>query len=379
MTKSDIRELETSAHGARGAGAAPVRSRTASAVGADDAVRRPLRGVIVGLGAMGSHHLRILSSMPDVEVVAAVERDAARREALLRLYPSVWGYAALERALREHEELDFACLAVPVGELPVCAGAALRAGLSVFVEKPMAPSEEEAREMIALAAEQELVLGVGYVERFNPAVVALKEKLDAGAIGRVLQMHARRLSPFPNRDHMAGVVLDLATHDIDIMRNISSSEVERVYAESIGGDGWQASDLICAVMRFDSGTAGLLEVNWITPTKVRELSVLGEGGMFVVNYLTQDLTFYEHPTRVTEWNELAMRGGGEGDMIRFALQRREPLRLQWEAFVAAVGEHGPPPVGGLDGLATLSVARAIHTAGVEHRAVAPSYRATSRV
>jgi UDP-N-acetylglucosamine 3-dehydrogenase len=339
-----------------------------------------LRGIIVGLGVMGSHHLRILTSLPDVEVVAAVELNTTRRDALLRSHHGVRGYATLERALEEHGKLDFACLAVPPLELPVCAGVALDAGLHVFVEKPMAPSEEQAREMIAMAAERELVLGVGYVERFNPAVVALKQKIDAGAIGHVLQMHARRLSPFPNRSRMAGVALDLATHDIDIMRNLSSSEVERVYAESIGGTNEQPDDLICAVLRFASGTTGLLEVNWITPTKVRELSILGEGGMFVVNYLTQDLTFYEHPTRLTEWDQLAsMRGGEEGDMIRYALKRREPLRLQWEAFIDAVGRNGPAPVDGLDGLATLSTARAIRTAGVEHRAVAPSYRETSRV
>jgi len=249
----------------------------------------------------------------------------------------------------------------------------------VFVEKPMAPSEEQAHEMIAVAAERELVLGVGYVERFNPAVVALKQKLDAEAIGHIVQMHARRLSPFPNRDRMAGVALDLATHDIDIMRNLSGSEVKRVYAESFTGSSEHSDDLISAVMRFDSGTTGLLEVNWITPTKVRELNILGEGGMFVVNYLTQDLAFYEHPTQSTEWSQLAgMRGGGEGDMIRYALERREPLRLQWEAFIDAVGRGGPAPVDGVDGLAALSTARAIHTAGAEHRIVTPGYREASR-
>lgn len=337
--------------------------------------RRPLRGVIVGLGVMGGHHLRILASLPDVEVVAVVEPDEARRDALLRSYPRVRGHAALEQALDGREEFDFACLAVPVGELPASAGLALRAGLHVFVEKPMAPTEDQARELIAAAAERELVLGVGYVERFNPAVVALKQKLDAGAIGRVVQMHARRLSPFPNRERMAGVALDLATHDIDLMRDLSGSEVERVYAESFTGSSEHSEDLISAVIRFDSGTTGLLEVNWITPTKVRELTILGERGMFVVDYLTQDLTFYEHPTRSTEWDQLAgMRGGGEGDMVRYALERREPLRLQWEAFIVAVGRGGPAPVDGSDGLATLSIARAIRTAATEHRVVAPGYR-----
>jgi UDP-N-acetylglucosamine 3-dehydrogenase len=345
----------------------------------NSAGRGPLRGVIVGLGVMGSHHLRVLSSLSEVEVVAVVETEEARRNATLRAYSGVTGYSTLEQALSEHE-LDFACLAVPVDALPVCTEIALDAGLHVFAEKPMAPSEDQAREMIAAAAERELVLGVGYVERFNPAVIALKQKLDAGAIGRIVQMHARRLSPFPNRNRMAGVALDLATHDIDLMRNLSGSEVERVHAESVGTASQPSEDLISAVMRFDSGTTGLLEANWISPTKVRELSILGEGGMFLVNYLTQELTFYEHPTKATEWDQLAgMHGGGEGDMVRYALERREPLRLQWEAFIDSVRRVGLAPVDGSDGLAALSIAHAIRTAATEHRVVVPGYREARRV
>lgn len=333
-----------------------------------------LRAVIVGLGVMGSHHLRILDSSPEARVVAVVEQDDARREAALRAHPGVQGHTSLEQALHQHD-LDLACLAVPVGVLPACAGVALEAGLHVFVEKPMAPSEEQAREMIAAAGERGRVLGVGYVERFNPAVVALKKRLDEGAIGRIVQMHARRLSPFPNRNGMAGVALDLATHDIDLMRNLSGSEIERVYAEAVGAASEQVDDLVSAVMRFDSGATGLLEANWVTPTKVRELSILGEGGMFLVNYLTQDLTFYEHPTKATDWDQIArMQGGAEGDMVRYALERREPLRLQWEAFIEAVRAGDPAPVDGEDGLATLSTASAIRQAGIEHRVVVPTYR-----
>jgi predicted dehydrogenase len=333
-----------------------------------------LRGLIVGLGAMGANHLRILTSLPGVEVVAAVERDAERRHAMLRMQPGIAGYGSLEEAFAAHD-LDFACLAVPVGALPPCAAAVLDAGLHAFVEKPMAPSEEQAREMIAMAADRDLVLGVGYVERFNPAVVALKCKLEAGMVGRIVQMHARRLSPFPNRDGMAGVALDLATHDIDIMRFLSGSEVERVYAESFARPDEVGEDLLSATLRFESGSTGLLEVNWITPTKVRELSVLGEGGMFVVNYLTQDLLFYEHPTRSIDWDQLSgMRGGREGDMVRYALDRREPLRVQWEAFADAVRHGSSATVRGSDGLAALSTARAIQAAGREHRVITPDYR-----
>lgn len=335
--------------------------------------------MIVGLGLMGAHHLRILHSFPDVEVLAAVDSDGERLSERLRAYPGVQGYDTFEQALEQHD-LDLACLAVPAGAIPACALVAFDAGLSVFAEKPMAPTEAQAREMIGAAADHGLVLGVGYVERFNPAVVALKQKLDAGAIGRIVQMHARRLSPFPNRDGMAGVGLDLATHDIDLMRDLSGSEVARVNAESVGVTSEEAEDLISAVIRFDSGATGLLEANWVTPTKVRELSVLGEGGMFLVNYLTQDLTFYEHPTKRTEWDQLAgMHGGGEGDMVRYALERREPLRMQWDAFIESVRRGGPAPVDGADGLAALSIAHAIRAAAGEHRVVAPSYRESTSV
>lgn len=333
-----------------------------------------LRCLIVGLGVMGSYHLRILSTFPGVEVAGVVECDDGRREELLRAHPRTSGYRDLHAAL-DVERPDFACFAVPAHALPGCASMALQAGVHAFVEKPMAPTEEQARGLIALADEHELLLGVGYVERFNPAVIALKTKLDAGAIGRIVQMHARRLSPFPNRGGMAGVALDLSTHDIDLMRFLSGSEVERVYAESGGRAQEDADDLVCATLRFESGSSGLLETNWITPTKVRELTVLGEGGMFVVNYLTQELTFYEHPTRATEWDHLSgMRGGGEGDMVRFALNRREPLRVQWEAFVAAIRSGEPAAVGGTDALAALSTARAIHRSGIEHQVTVPDYR-----
>lgn len=333
-----------------------------------------LRAVVAGLGVMGMHHLRVLSELDGVEPVAVVDPDATRRAAAQRRYPAVRGYASIDDALAA-SPLDVACCAVPVMQLVPTAQAALAAGLHVLVEKPTAPTEEDACTLIAAAQRHGRVLGVGHVERFNPAVVALKRKLEEGVVGRVHQMHARRLSPFPNRDSMLGVSLDLATHDIDVMRYISGDEIGRVYAETSQHYHEAAEDLLCATLRFDGGATGLLETNWITPTKVREITVTGERGMLRVDYLTQDLYLYEYPTRENEWEALAgMRGSGEGNMIRFALERREPLRVEWESFLAAVRDGTPPPVSGHDGFAALSTARAIQQAGQSHGPVVPSYR-----
>lgn len=323
---------------------------------------------------MGRHHLRVLGSMPSVEVVAVVDPDPAQWARADSVRPSTRVHGDLESALSEHK-LDFACLAVPVPMLPQCAEATLAAGLHAFVEKPLAPTEEEGERLLEVAARHGCQLTVGHVERFNPAVIALKGKLQEGAIGRIFQMHARRLSPYPNRHSPAGVAVDLATHDIDVMRYLAETEVGRVYAEAVARLNDDVEDLICATLRFESGATGLIEANWIAPTKVRQLSVLGERGMFIVDYLTQDLAFYEHPTASTRWDHLAgIRGGGEGNMIRFALERREPLRVQWEAFVDAIRSGAPPSVQGRDGIAALSVGRAIQRSARNHEVVIPSYR-----
>jgi UDP-N-acetylglucosamine 3-dehydrogenase len=333
-----------------------------------------LRGVVVGLGVMGSHHCRVLASLAEAQLVAVVDPDTAARERALRSRPSVAAYATLEQALAAHA-LDFACIATPVVVLAEAAVACLHAGLHVLVEKPTAPSEAAALELAREVERTGLVLSVGHVERFNPAVVALKPKLDEQAIGRVLQLQARRLSPYPLRQPTTSVALDLATHDIDVMRYLSGSEVARVYAETAHQVHEGSVDMVGATLRFDDDSIGLLEINWLTPTKVRELTVTGERGMFAVNYVTQDLVFFEHPTQATEWDALAgIRGGGEGDMIRFALDRREPLLVEWEAFLGAVRAGGPPPVGVHEGIAALSTAEAIRQAGAEHGVVVPGYR-----
>jgi predicted dehydrogenase len=332
-----------------------------------------LRGVVVGLGVMGSLHTRVLRTLEGVDLAAVVDPNRERRAATCRMHHGLRAYPTLAAALEEHE-LDFACVAVPVQLLPELTTEALAHGLHVLVEKPTAPTDREARMMVADAESRGLVLGVGHIERANPAVVAMKQHIDAGAIGRVLHLHARRLSPFPNREGSHGVALDLATHDIDVMRYVTGQEVARVFAEAespLSAD----EDILCATLRLDDDSMGLLETNWMTPTKVRQISVLGERGMLVVDYLTQDLVLYEHPTKGTDWDQLAgIRGGGEGNMIRFALERREPLRVQWDQFIASVHEGGPAPVTGWDGLAALSTAHAIRASATSHEIVVPGYR-----
>jgi predicted dehydrogenase len=343
-------------------------------MGAESLDRPPRRGLVVGLGAMGGHHVRTLSSMAEVDLAGGVDPDPDRRAAASEAWPRLQTFADLDEALRATEP-DFACIAAPVGMLADLAHRVIAAGVAVLVEKPLALTEEVALGLIVAAEERGVLLGVGLVERFNPAVVALKERLMQDDAGSVYQIHARRLSPHPMRTSMTGVALDLATHDLDIVRYLTGSEVDRVYAETASQVPGTAEDLVSVSLRMASGITGVLETNWVTPTKVRQLSVTTDHGMFVVDYLTQDLTFYENPRHTIEWPALGVvRGTGEGNMTRYALPRREPLRVEWETFLEALAGGERSVATGWDGLAALSAARAIQRAGQEHVPVRPRYR-----
>jgi predicted dehydrogenase len=328
---------------------------------------------IAGLGIMGSNHLRVLSAMPDVEVVAVADPRPEARAAAKTSHPRLRAYAGLDELLAEIRP-DAVCLAAPVAELPRLGGAVVEAGIPVMLEKPMGPDSESAQRLTEMAADRGVPLTVGYVERFNPAVSTLKAMIDEGAIGHVYQMHARRLSPFPSREAMLGVTLDLGSHDIDVMRYLTGAEVERVFAETAQRVHDRAEDLICATLRFDTDVTGLLEVNWLTPTKVRQLSITGEKGMLVVNYITQELFLYESPESETQWQAMLARGPHDGDMRRFSIPRREPLAVEWESFLHAIRTGTPPAVCGRDAHAAISTAEAIQRSGTLHEVVTPGYR-----
>jgi predicted dehydrogenase len=182
---------------------------------------------------------------------------------------------------------------------------------------------------------------------------------------------ARRQGPLPERVNDVGVVVDLAVHDLDIMRYVTQAEITRVYAETEHGIHSQKEDLLSGVVRLSNGAIGTLLINWITPTKIREFYATGEGGMFKVDYLTQDLFFYENAkANGGEWESLrVLRGVSEGKMVRFCIEKREPLRAEHEAFFAAVRGEAPIAVSGEDALRALELAHAVVASGFEHRLV----------
>jgi UDP-N-acetylglucosamine 3-dehydrogenase len=167
-----------------------------------------------------------------------------------------------------------------------------------------------------------------------------------------------------------GVVIDLATHDVDIMRFLSGSEVNRVFAETARQIHTEHEDLVSGLLRFTDGSIGVLDINWLTPTKIRELMITGEKGMFHVNYLTQDLYFYENNYVKSDWDTISnISGVSEGDMIRLRIDKAEPLKVELDRFIRAVRGEEVEIMPGADGLAALEIVHKIVEASIEGKVI----------
>ncbi len=314
---------------------------------------------VIGVGSMGRNHVRVYREMPEVELVGIADENPLAAESIARTY-CVPGYADYREMLM-HERPDAVSVVVPSANHFSVTRDVLAAGCHALVEKPLATTLDEAQQLIEFSEQAGRILMVGHIERYNPAIIELRRRLDAGQLGRIFQIHARRLGPFPSRIHDVGVIMDLATHDLDIMRYLTRSEAIRVIAEVGRQVHPSYEDMFAGMVRFANGALGVLEINWLTPRKIRELYVTGERGMFYVDYITQDLRFCENAeTNGDDWAALSLlRGVKEGPETKFAVPKREPLHLELEAFISQVKGENTAAANGRDGHAAMALATAL--------------------
>jgi predicted dehydrogenase len=322
-----------------------------------------LRYGVVGLGVMGRNHARVIRELDGIELAAVVDPFAVDDDiAGAPLLPS------LDRLLEAH--IDAAVVAVPTTAHEEVALRLAEAGVHVLVEKPIAADVTQGRRMTDAFRTRGLVGAVGHIERFNPALQALRQRLEAGELGEVYQIATRRQGPFPVRIADVGVIKDLATHDIDLTSWLAQSPFRSVHANTSRRSGRPHEDLVAFNGRLGDGTITNHLVNWMSPMKERITVVTGESGAFVADTLSGDLTFYENGTDTTEWDAVsAFRGVAEGSVIRFALKKREPLRIEHEAFRDAILHDRPGIVTMEQGLATLAVAEAVMRSAADQREV----------
>ncbi len=324
---------------------------------------------VIGVGSMGKNHARVYSELPEARLVAVVDSNPKTAESIAAKH-GVKAYTDPGKMLAEMKPAAVS-IAVPSALHAEVGLMALEAGAHVLMEKPIAATLDEGKQLIEKAKRENRQLMVGHIVRFNPAMQALKQKMKEGALGHIFQVFCRRAGPFPARIRDVGVVIDLAPHDLDLMRFVTGAEPNRIYAETERRIHTDHEDLLWGILRFPDGVVGSVEINWLTPTKIREVLVLGERGMFRVDDLTQDLYFYENTqAQDVQWNALsALKGVSEGSMIRYSLDRYEPLKAELQAFLKAVSEGTPVPVSGEDGLAALRLALALVESGQTHQAI----------
>lgn len=324
-----------------------------------------LRAGLIGLGMMGRHHARVLRSLPGVRLVAVADPGGDVHGAAAGMDVG----ASVEHLIAAG--VDYAVVAVPTSLHEEVGLTLAAAGVHTLIEKPLAESAGAAERLAAAFAERGLVGAVGHIERYNPALRAMRARIEQGQVGEVYQVSTRRQGPFPPRIADVGVVKDLASHDIDLTAWVAQAPYRTVAAHVAFKSGRKHEDLVAFVGGLDGGIIATHLVNWLSPLKERSTVVTGELGTLVADTLTADLTYYANGTAETTWESLAgFRGMTEGDMVRYALGKREPLLVEHEAFRDAVLGVSSDIVTMAEGLATVRVAEAVLESAASGRTVA---------
>ncbi|OKL51865.1 Gfo/Idh/MocA family protein [Buchananella hordeovulneris] len=323
-----------------------------------------IRVGLIGLGSMGRHHARVIRATPGFELVAVADEygDKFGVAGELPVLPGV--QAMLEVGI------DAAMVAVPTVYHEPIALELAAAGVHTMVEKPIADSAEAGRRVADAFAQAGLVGAVGYVERCNPALREMRRLISDGALGELYQITTRRQGPFPARIADVGVVKDLATHDVDLTAWLAGAPYESISAATTHRSGREHEDMLVATGRLTNGVIVNHTVNWLSPFKERITVTIGERGAFVADTALSDLTFYANGTVATEWDQVAaFRGVTEGDVIRYALAKREPLLVEQENFRDAINGDTSKIVSMREAVHTLEVIDAMVAAGADGRQV----------
>lgn len=323
-----------------------------------------LRAGVVGLGTMGRHHLRVLGELPGVELIGAVDPDPRARSAAR----TAWTAADLDELLALG--IDMCVVATPT---LTHTGIGLRlaeAGVHTLIEKPLASDPDSGRLLARTFSERRLVGCVGHIERYSPALRALRLRLAQGELGSVFQVATRRQGPFPARIRDVGVVMDLATHDIDLTQWVTGSRYLAVSAFTSRPSGRQHEDLVAVSGILRDGTVTSHLVNWLSSMKERVVTVTGERGCLIADTIAAELWFYRNGS-VTNGSraDRKFRGASEGDVIRYAVVKREALKVELENFRDAILGKPAEIVGLRQGVETVEVAVAVLAASRARTAV----------
>src|SRR5512136_787830 len=299
---------------------------------------RPLRVGVVGVGVMGSNHARVFAGLPGTELVGVADPDRKQADFVARTLGCI---AVADVSELLDRDIDAITIAAPTHFHRDIALACIARGVHVMVEKPIASSIEEGREIIKAARRAGVTLMVGHVERFNPAVEAIKEAIRGEDI---LSIAITRVGPFPPRMSNVGVVIDLAVHDIDLIRWFTDSDIIEVQSQ-LSKAVAEREDIALLQFRTASGVLAQINTNWLKPFKARNVTVATRKKYIMGDLLTR---------QVTEC--FGFQPDGSYSMRHLSVGHAEPLRAELQAFVHAIRSGQQPAVTGEEGVASLEIA-----------------------
>jgi UDP-N-acetylglucosamine 3-dehydrogenase len=298
----------------------------------------PLKVGVIGVGVMGSNHARVLADIPGVRLVGIADPDRKQRDVVARTL----GCAALHDVDGLLQAgVDAVTIAAPTHLHHDLALQCISRGVHVMVEKPIAPTVEEGHAIVAAARRAGVTLMVGHVERFNPAVESVKRAIKNQDI---LSIAITRVGPFPPRMSNVGVVIDLAVHDIDLIRWFTDSEIVEIQPQ-LSSAVAEREDIALLQFRTASGVLAHINTNWLTPFKARNIHIATRDKYLIADLLT---------LQVTEC--FGFQADGSYSMRHLSVGYAEPLRAELVAFIDAIRHHRKPAVTGEEGVASLEIA-----------------------
>jgi UDP-N-acetylglucosamine 3-dehydrogenase len=308
---------------------------------------------VIGIGSMGKNHTRVCAELPNIELVGLADLDKITLQKISQRF-DVSAFTNYKELI---QKVDAIIIATPTSTHYKIAMDCLNQGKNILLEKPICEDVKKAEELVKKAKKERLVLSIGHIERHNPAVQFAKENLKLNKLGELITLTSKRVSVFTGRISDVGVIYDSGIHDIDVMRYLAG-EVTSVYARA-GNFNKKITheDYANIVLNFKNGVCGVIEVNWLTPVKIRKLFLTCSEFFVEVDYIDQSVTMSSSSfNKIDEMNLFNIPI--QYNINSISLEKKEPLRNEIIDFIKAVEHKSKPLVTGEDGLQALKIAEA---------------------
>jgi UDP-N-acetylglucosamine 3-dehydrogenase len=314
-----------------------------------------LKAAVIGAGNMGKHHARNYSEIRGVELVAIADLNPAIGEPMANAYGAKY-YTDFQEML-DKEKLDVVTIAVPTKFHKDVALACIKKGINILLEKPIAGTVLEAKEIVTAAKAKGVKFTVGHIERFNPAVIELKKMIDKGELGDIIAISNTRIGPMPNQIKDANVVIDIGVHDIDLINWFYGKLPTKIMAAGGNALNKIQQDYADIFMKYGK-QSGTVKVNWITPVKVRKMNICGTKAYAEINFITQELDIFEsnYSLEFDSFGEYVIKFGEPKEQKTVQVNNVEPLKAEIESFLKAIKNDTRPIVTAKEAIEALTIA-----------------------